>query len=231
MNKMNRFIFIVFMLIIGINQAWACGHPPPNPPKPPEVWVIDHGIDSSTGKSNMWFGVEIDPVLFPITEPTTCTCGIGIGGVGLPFIPSLSVTNAMIAVTNMVTHEITPLAGFDFTPEQDIADDAATNPLLPNQQWAGFSALVNNIGFTQPIFEQNEILKLWFNLEIDPGDKSILSAATENQLIGFSIGGDPSDILHAPQQFVGQKVPEPETAFIFALGLVFLCRRKLIRRS
>ncbi|MFB0980480.1 MAG: hypothetical protein QMC62_06165 [Alteromonadaceae bacterium] len=47
---MNRFIFIAFMLIIGINHVWAWSHPPPKPPlqepqKPPEVRIINHGIE------------------------------------------------------------------------------------------------------------------------------------------------------------------------------------------
>ena len=199
----------------------------PDPP-PPEVWTIDHGIDPATGMSNMWFGVEIDPELFPITEPTICTCGIGLGGANLPFIPSLSVTSAMLAVTNMMTHEIDPVEGFEFDLDSASTGDAEANALLPDQQWTGFSALVTN--FVQPILEDNEVLKLWFNLEIHPDDLEALHGATDGQMLGFSVGGAPNDPQHQPQQFIGHKtsVPEPASALLLALGLVLFTagRRK-----
>ncbi|WDE13767.1 PEP-CTERM sorting domain-containing protein [Thalassomonas haliotis] len=230
MKKIMKFIVLVLSFNLWLNLAWACGHPPPPPPvpdpPPPQVWMIDHGIDPATGMSNMWFGVEIDPELFPITEPTVCTCGIGLGGADLPFVPSLSVTSAMLAVTNMETHDIERLDGFDFTPDSAIAGDSAANALLPDQQWHGFSALVEN--FVQPILEDNEVLKLWFNLEVHPDDIEALHGATSGQMLGFSIGGAPDDPQHQPQQFVAKKVPEPASALLLTLGLVLFTsgRRK-----
>ncbi|WP_281558845.1 PEP-CTERM sorting domain-containing protein [Thalassomonas sp. RHCl1] len=231
MKKIMKFIILVLSFNLWVNLAWACGHPPPPPPvpdpPPPEVWMIDHGIDPTTGMSNMWFGVEIDPELFPITEPTVCTCGIGLGGANLPFVPSLNVTSAMLAVTNMMTHEVERVDGFDFEPDSAIAGNSAGNALIPGQQWNGFSALVTN--FVQPILEDNEVLKLWFNLEIDPDDIETLHEATDGQLLGFSIGGSPDDPEHQPQQFIGHKtsVPEPASALLLAMGLVlFVAGRK-----
>ena len=223
MLRFNRLILAV-VLMFCCKFAFACGHPPPppdpiTPPPIPEVWVIDHGVDPMTGLSNMWFGVEIDPVLFPITSPTVCTCAIGLGGLGLPFVPSLNVTGAMLAVTDTVNHSINPLAEFDFSSDGTITSNAEANALLPGQQWFGFSALVDSV--FQPIYQPNEVLKLWFNLEIDPTDNPLLTQATSGQFIGFNIGGDPQDPMHPPEPFLGHKVPEPLTS-LFGLGLIVL---------
>ena len=230
MNKVKKLIFIVLLLNTWITLSWACGHPPPPPEPqqpPPQVWMIDHGIDPVTGLSNMWFGVEIDPVLFPITQPTVCTCGIGLGGANLPLIPSLNVTGAMLAVTNMLTHEIDPLDGFDFTPDSGTTGNAESNALIPDQQWAGLSAVVTN--FVQPILAANEVLKIWFNLELHPDDLQALHVATSGQMLGFSIGGDPNNPTHAPQQFTAFKVPEPATAVLFSLGILIFSTRQVKR--
>ncbi|WP_199611488.1 hypothetical protein [Flocculibacter collagenilyticus] len=231
MLTIKRLLFVLVLLVTSINIAWACGHPPPPPTPtspPPKVWMIDHGIDPITNMSSMWFGVEIDPILFPISSPTLCTCAIGLGGLGLPTIPSLNVTSAMIAVTNMVTKTVgPPVPGFEFTPDGAITADAEANAILPGQQWSGLSTTVNP-PVIQPILGPNEVLKLWFDIQVDPADILTLRQATTGTLLGFSIGGSPNDPQHAPEQFLGFKVPTPGSVFLLGLGgvMMFLSRYK-----
>jgi hypothetical protein len=229
MTKSKSIILTVLLIGASINLSWACGHRPPPKPTPPQVWVVDHGIDAITGLRNLWLGVEINPVLFAITQPTICTCGLGIGGAGLPLIASLNVTQAMVAVTNTVTHAITPVSGFILQPDAAISTHSASNALLSGQQWSGFSTVVNS--FVQPIYAANEVLKIWYNIEIEPLDLTSFRRATRGKLQGFSIGGDPSDPLHAPEQFVGRAVSEPASAGLFAIGLIFMFRRAFKQRK
>lgn len=226
LNNMVKPLFYGALLIVaGTSTVWACGHPPPMETvdpgdPPPEVWMKNHGVDPETGKQNMWVGVEIDPVLFDITDPTICTCAIGLPA-GLP--PSVVVTDAKLAVTNIETHEIVEvLAEFDFERDDRISQEAASNAILPEQEWTGFSGLVESV--TQPEYGPDEVLKLWFNIESDPDTPLPFGE------YGFSIGGDPDSIDHAPLQFVGVKVSEPESLSLALLGagtlLLLRSRRK-----
>lgn len=217
MIRFLKLIISSLLLFMISNSTLACGHPPVI--EKPKVWLTNHGIDPVTGLNNLWLGVEIDPQLFPISQPTLCTCGIGIGGVGLPFIPSLNVTSAKLAVTNTVTHAMDPLAEFAFSSDAAITSDAAANALLPNQQWFGFSVLVNSV--VQPVYQANEVLKLWFTLEIAPSDITAFTIATTNQLMGFTIGGSPNDPTHAPVQFTAQ-IPLPASILLFINALLLL---------
>ena len=226
MTRFLQSVVVVFFLGALSFNALSCVHPPPKPK--PKVWVENHGINPVTNKLEMWFGVEVDPTLFPITTPTVCTCGLGIGGVGLPIVPSLNVTMAGVGITNTITHDTTFLAAFNgFTQSAPITTNAINNAIIAGQQWQGFSQLVNP--FTQPVLGPNEVLKLWFGIEIDVPDLGVFNTATEGEFAGFSVGGDPNDPAHPLEQFLGFRVPEPASLLLFWCGVLgLIIQRKLI---
>ncbi len=164
MKKLNIWLPLVAIMtfVFALNPtSYACGNPPPI--QPPKVWVISHGDTNNDGLFEWWIGIELDSVFAPINPATSCVCGLGLNG-NLPPIAILA--GAMIAVTNTVTHEITPLPEFVFLRDPNLDDPLKAGDALPlGAQWAGFQAFVNP--FVLPPLGPNEVYKLWFEVLFD----------------------------------------------------------------
>lgn len=151
------------------------------PPSPPPIWIEDYGINPATGKQEFWVGFDLgqpgDPsVLFPATN-ATCECGLAIvpSMGGLP-PESLMVTDARVAIKNLstLTKRFDGVEDFDFDPVSGLEDELAMGS--PDEKfqdpgnWFGLSTPPESVTVDQIILEPNEVIKLEYLIEIDPGE-------------------------------------------------------------
>jgi hypothetical protein len=196
----------------------ACTDKPPTPPA--TLW-LDQGR----------VGIEVE--LFDITQPTVCVAGIGFDGA---VIPSLDVTDAVVAVSNVSTGKFDPIPAF----APLATDPAATAGLSvfapPGFNWFGFSGTINP--FPPPPLDPGDVIKLWFEFDLNPADaaafltRNVLVAAGSD-LPGFVPGNPthPVDFFTAVDPLLGhapQHVPEPAGIALLSLGLagIGLTRRR-----
>lgn len=173
--------------------ANACIMPDPVPP--PKIWTINHGKNDA-GNFELWIGIEIAELFAPVVT-TICTCGLGLGTTVNPIPAGAKITMAGVGITNLLTHDTVFLDGlFNFS------EDAATTALLesgtpdvaagyqgadPGAAWMGFAASVDP--FVPPVLGPNEVMKLWFGVEVEPQDLLALNGLR----VAFAAGSQDPD--------------------------------------
>lgn len=174
----NRHIATAVLVATGSAlPALACTMQPPTPP--PVIWVEPHGFNTSTGKSEFWVGIEVD--LFASPTATNCACGISF--LNLP--GGLAIIDAMVGITNINTHDTVFLSEFDNLAPNSTTSSSLTAALgSTGGTWFGFSGLIP--GFPQPVLAPDEVIKLWFEVEVDP---IVLPFST--QVVFAGGGGNP----------------------------------------
>lgn len=190
--------------------------PPMKPePEPPKIWIENHGNEN--GITSFWVGLELDGLFDPGGATTICDCGLAFFPEAGMTLPSIFVKDAMVAKTNTVTHEIMELLGedgnpiFDFDPSSEVSADL-TGDAPMGGEWSGLQAMVNP--FDVPNLGENEVFKLWFEVEVptvDAPDFNWLSAQ-------FAAGSNLEDHPIVFTDQVSLKTPEP-TAILSLLGL------------
>lgn len=211
----------------------------PNPTPPPKLWITNHGDTDADGDTNFWVGIEVS--LFTTTSPTGCACGIGFAQ-ALP-VGLAAVDGSHVSITNTLTHEERPLTD-DGTPSGNpIFDNFGANGntssdlsnLDPggNLDWNGFVGAQPSVPPQQ--LGPNEVIKLWFDLDVDPTAIRLLQG---NSVVFASGEGDPTTGNvpptgeHAPQFYTSQDggslqgLPEPTSLALLALGGIAVLRRR-----
>ncbi|NEQ76059.1 MAG: PEP-CTERM sorting domain-containing protein [Okeania sp. SIO2C9] len=193
--------------------------PPITEPEPPKIWIENHGDEN--GITSFWIGLELpgkEEGLFSIDDIQICDCGLAFFPEPDMTLPSISVKDAMVAKTNIVTHEVMELLDeegnpiFDFDLNSEVSENL-TNDAPMGGEWSGLRATVNP--FDIPNLGDNEVFKLWFEVEVPTVDVPGFNWLSAQFAAGSNLEDHP--IVFTDQVSL-KPTPEP-TAILSLLGL------------
>jgi hypothetical protein len=205
--------------------ALACTTPPPPVSEPPTFWIDIHGDTDGDGRTEIWVGQEVN--LFGASA-VPCACGIGFTPDFLNVVTSATVTNALLGVTVKNpdgSADVTPILTFDFARNSNTTSGLTGND--PSLNWFGFfdaEADLNPDDYT------NDIVKLWFEIEIDTAQLGLFKSVGAFAKFGAGEGtpdGFPNFVGSHFQLGGLGRVPTPGAAAVLGIaGLAAIRRRR-----
>lgn len=185
------------LAVLGTSSAaLACSMPlpPPEPEEPEhEIWCSALRYNRATGKNEYLMGIQVSIMPPPVT--TTCMCGVNVNNVGLP--ASFRITYVDFVIAHTLSGGMTDIVDFDDFAENEAVENELEDLKDAIESPTGFAFESDIDPFEPPELEPEDMEKMFFLVEIAPGDRAALLGRT----FQFAAGSD--DPNHPLAVFTG----------------------------
>ncbi len=160
-----------------------------------EIEIHSLGLNNATGKLEYLVGIEVE--LFESNSPAQCTCALNLGGNNLLPPPSVVVSQAIIGISNQLTHELEGQEDeFEFEDENEIENELE-NEFESGSRTFGFAVEVDGVQ-SEPL-QADDVHALLFKVEVAPSDLPALRNIPIRFAAGSDMPGHPLKVLNGYQ--------------------------------